>query len=75
MPNQTSIQWYSKKVNDNLIKFLKKEITEYELAIKNKEVFDIAESMHQDEVAEAYDGGTENNHVDGYIYYNCVYND
>lgn len=75
MSKQTSIQWYSKQVSLNLIKFLKKEITEFELAQENMKVFELAESMHYDEITEAYDQGVNEQYVDGYIYYNCMYSD
>ena len=75
MSRQTSIQWYSKHVSLNLIKFLKKEITEYELSQENMKVFELAVSMHADEIDAAYEAGTEQQYVEGAIYYNCIYSD
>jgi hypothetical protein len=75
MSKQTSIQWYSKQVSLNLIKFLKKEITEYELAQENMKVFELAESMHLDEIAEAYNTATIEDYHCGNHYYDSVYSD
>jgi hypothetical protein len=38
-------------------------------------VFELAVSMHADEIDAAYEAGTEQQYVEGAIYYNCMYSD